>query len=176
MPLKIDNQTFFNQYKTNSWINPPIVVAWKFSSAENLGALLRVCDNFGVKQVFFVGKEEDYKLSKIKRNATTSINKIDWCFVSETEIWNTLPANDLKIAIDTTSKSVALNQYNFNETRNSSCLFFGNETIGLENDVIEKCDESIHIPMIGNSYSMNVVNAASVALYEAVKQCSLTEK
>jgi len=176
MSRKIDNQTYFTQHKNPRWTNPPIIVAWKFSSAENLGALLRVCDNFGVKQVFFVGKEEDYKLSKIKRNATTSINKIDWCFVSETEIWNRLPANDLKIAIDTTSESVALNQYNFKNITNSFCLFFGNETIGLENDVIEKCDESIHISMIGDSYSMNVVNAAAVVLCEAARQCLLIKK
>ena len=86
MAQKIDNQTYFNQNRTVSWNNPPIVVAWKFSSAENLGALLRVCDNFGVKQVFFVGNEVDYKSSKIKRNATTSFNKVEWCFVSENDI------------------------------------------------------------------------------------------
>ena len=175
MSLKIDNQTFFNQHKINGWTNPPIVVAWKFSSAENLGALLRVCDNFGVKKVFFVGSEEDYKYSKIKRNATTSINKIDWSFVSETELWERVPSQILKIGIDTTSESKELNQYDFNKLKDSFCLFFGNETIGLEENVLQKCDESIHISMIGESLSMNVVNAASVVLYEAARQCLLKE-
>jgi tRNA G18 (ribose-2'-O)-methylase SpoU len=58
---KIDNQTFFNQQEIVTWKTPPMVVAWKFSSAENLGALLRVCDNFGVKKALFVGEEEGYK-------------------------------------------------------------------------------------------------------------------
>jgi len=174
MPQKIDNQTFFNQNETPNWINPPIVVAWQFSSAENLGALLRVCDNFGVKQVFFVGEESDYKASRIKRNATTSINKVDWSFVSKTEIWEKLPSAILKIAVDTTSESVAINQYNFKTSKNPFCLFFGNETIGLEAEVIQNCDASVHIPMIGNSFSMNVVQAASVTLYEVVKQCLLS--
>ena len=169
MSLKIDNQTFFNQNKTSSWINPPVIVAWKFSSAENLGALLRVCDNFGVKKVFFVGNENDYKTSKIKRNATTSFKKIDWSFVTETELWNIIPIETMKISVDTTSDSISLNQFKFNSS--PFCLFFGNETIGLSDDVVQKCDESIHISMIGDSYSMNVVNAASVVLYEAVKQC-----
>lgn len=173
MSNKIDNQTFFNENETPNWSNPPIVVAWKFASAENLGALLRVCDNFGVKQVFFVGDEADYKYSKIKRNATTSIKKIDWKFVTETELWNKLPKEVMKIAVDTTSNSIELNQYNFKAIENSFCLFFGNETIGLEDEVIKKCDTSVHIPMIGNSFSMNVVQAASVALYEAVRQCLL---
>ena len=173
MPNKIDNQTFFNQNKTHHWNNPPIVVAWKFSSAENLGALLRVCDNFGVQEVFFVGDEADYKQSRIKRNATTSINKVAWKFVTETELWSKLPSETMKIAVDTTSVSVELNQYNFQALENSFCLFFGNETIGLEDEVVKKCDASIHIPMIGNSFSMNVVQAASVTLYEAVRQCVL---
>jgi len=173
MSNKIDNQTFFNQNKTAHWNNAPIVVAWKFSSAENLGALLRVCDNFGVKQVFFVGNEADYKHSRIRRNATTSINKVVWKFVTETELWSELPLEIVKIAVDTTSESVELNQYNFKALENSFCLFFGNETIGLEDEVIQKCAASIHVPMIGNSFSMNVVQAASVTLYEAVRQSVL---
>lgn len=175
MSLKIDNQTYFNQHKTLNWETPPIVVAWKFSSAENLGALLRVCDNFGVKQVFFVGNEAAYKASRIKRNATTSIKKVDWSFISESEIWEKIPSRSLKIAVDTTSESVAINQYNFKVVEKSFCLFFGNETIGLEDEVIQHCDDSVHIPMIGNSLSMNVVQAASVTLYEATRQCLLDE-
>lgn len=174
MTQKIDNQTFFNQHKIDNWENPPIVVAWSFSSAENLGALLRVCDNFGVKQVFFVGKEEDYKTSKIKRNATTSYNKIDWRFVSDIHIWEVLPRDSIKIAIDTTTKSVALNKFNFNELGNPFCLFFGNETVGLVNEVIENCNASIHIPMIGHSFSMNVVQSAAVTLFEASRQSILS--
>ena len=64
--IKTNNQTFFNENKTPNWDNSPIVVAWKFSSAENLGALIRVCDNFGIQQVFFVGDEADYKQSRIR--------------------------------------------------------------------------------------------------------------
>jgi len=175
MSIKIDNQTFFNQHKTVGWANPPIVVAWKFSSAENLGALLRVCDNFGVKKVFFVGEVNDYKGSRIKRNATTSFKKIDWNFISELEIWNVIPNEFTKIAIDTTSHSIPLNQYDFTKENNSFCFFLGNETIGLENSTLQKCDESIHISMIGDSLSMNVVNAASVVLYETTKQCLLVD-
>jgi len=173
MSQKIDNQTFFTDNRYSEWNNPPVVVAWKFSSSENLGALLRVCDNFGVKQVFFVGNEIDYKLSKIKRNATTSFKKVDWSFVTVTELWEKLPKEVLKIAVDTTSDSVAISQYDFRKIEKSFCLFFGNETIGLEDTVIQKCNTSVHIPMIGNSFSMNVVQAASVTLYEVAKQCVL---
>lgn len=172
---KIDNQTFFNEKKFPVWDTPPIVVAWKFSSAENLGALLRVCDNFGVKQIFFVGYAADYKQSKIKRNATTSIKKVAWSFVSETDIWNRFSPEITKIAVDTTSGSVAINQFDFKSLEDSFCLFFGNETIGLEDEVVKKCDASVHIPMIGDSFSMNVVQAASVTLYEAVRECLINK-
>lgn len=175
MSNKIDNQTFFNENETPTWEKAPIVVTWKFSSAENLGALLRVCDNFGVQKVFFVGEEQEYKFSRIKRNATTSINKIDWKFVSESELWDQLPKKSLKIGVDTTSASVAINQYSFKDLEGQFCLFFGNETIGMEDEIIKKCDASIHIPMIGKSFSMNVVQAASVTLYEVTRQCLLKD-
>mgnify|MGYP000156205387 CR=1 FL=1 len=173
---KIDNQTFFNEHESPKWETAPIVVAWKFTSADNLGALIRVCDNFGVKQVFFVGNELDYKLSRIKRNATTAFKKVEWSFISENQIWENLPKETLKIAVDTTSESVAINDFDFKKYKNEMCLFFGNETIGLEDGVVKKCDASVHIPMIGNSFSMNVVQAASVTLYEVVRQLILTEK
>lgn len=173
MNQKIDNQTYFNQKPTPNWEFPPIVVAWDFLSAENLGALLRVCDNFGVKQAFFVGDEKDYKVSKIKRNATTSFNKIDWKFVAKETIWEVLPTAIFKIAVDTTSESVTLNEFDFKNLSNSYCLFFGNERVGLEDMVVKKCDRSVHIPMLGDSYSMNVVQSAAVVLFEATRQSIL---
>jgi tRNA G18 (ribose-2'-O)-methylase SpoU len=175
MAQKLDNQTFFNQHKTESWENPPMVVAWKFSSAENLGALLRVCDNFGIKQVLFVGEEVDYKASKIKRNATTSYHKIGWKFVSEQTLWETLSSDVFKIAVDTTTESISINAFDFKALQSSFCLFFGNESIGLEDEIIEMCDASIHIPMVGDCFSMNVVQAAAVTLFEAARQSVLTE-
>ena len=173
MPHKIDHQTFFTHHSKPSWKNPPIVVAWEFSSAQNLGALLRVCSNFGVQDVFFVGKEKDHKFSKIKRNATTSINKVNWKFVDANELWQQLPPTTMKIAVETTSASTAIHQHNFKSIKASCCLFFGNETIGLENEVILKCDAAVHISMVGESLSMNVVQSASVVLYEMTKQCLL---
>ena len=179
MAEAINNQVFFSEQTKAKWKNPPIVVAWKFSFSENLGALLRVCDNFGVQQVYFIGEEKDYKLSKIKRLATTSFSKIELCFVSENDIWNTLPQNCFKIAVDTTSESVSLNNYRFDavlKKNNQFCLFFGNESIGLQTEDINQCDDSVHIPMIGSTYSMNVVQAASVVLFESVRQCLYIKK
>ena len=173
MVQKVDNQTFFNKNETPVWSFPPIVVAWKFSSAENLGALLRVCDNFGVQQVFFVGEESDYKLSKIKRNATTSYLKVEWKFITEKKLWDALPSTMLKIAVDTTTESIAINSFNFKEVQNSFCLFFGNETVGLEDEVVKQCNGSVHIPMIGESFSMNVAQSAAVTLFEAARQTLL---
>lgn len=174
MSKAINNQDFFNAVKLPHWEKPPMVVAWKFSSPGNLGALLRVCDNFGVKQVYFIGVEADYNLTKIKRNATTSFSKITLNFIGKSEIWNVIPANYTKLAIDTTSDSVSLVDFNFVEVHDSQqsfCLFFGNETVGLNDEVINNCDAAIHIPMIGETYSMNVVQAASVVLFESVRQC-----
>jgi|GEM_PF-2775761 len=173
MPQKIDNQTYFNQNSGPSIDNPPIVVAWNFLSAENLGALLRVCDNFGVQQAFFVNKEQSFRLSKIKRTAITAYNKINWQFVTPEDLWKNLPESCFKIAVDTTSKSVALTAFDFKNISHPYCLFFGNERVGLDNEVINHCNASIHIPMVGNSYSMNVVQSAAVVLYEAVRQTTL---
>lgn len=53
----------------------------------------------------------------------------------------------------------------------NSCLVFGNETQGLPDRILEKHPERCYrIPMEGPVRSLNLANAVSVALYEAIRQ------
>ena len=44
-------------------------------------------------------------------------------------------------------------------------LIVGNEVDGVESEVLEMCDEVVHIPMHGKKESLNVSVAAGVAMY-----------
>lgn len=55
--------------------------------------------------------------------------------------------------------------------RPNSVLVFGNETSGLPPKIMEKHPEQcFRIPMPGNVRSLNLANAVSVVLYEALRQ------
>lgn len=55
-------------------------------------------------------------------------------------------------------------------------LVFGSETRGLnENLIYNNPDTSIRIPMINNKRSLNLANAVSIVLYEAIRQTKVFE-
>ena len=52
-------------------------------------------------------------------------------------------------------------------------LVFGNEVMGVEQEVVDMCDGAIEIPQIGTKHSLNVSVAGGVVIwnfFEALKQ------
>lgn len=61
--------------------------------------------------------------------------------------------------------------YHFNtELKGAIALVIGNEGRGLSRLVKEKCDVLVRIPMKGKISSLNASNAASILMYEVVRQ------
>ncbi|MFN2382191.1 MAG: tRNA (cytidine(34)-2'-O)-methyltransferase [Guyparkeria sp.] len=60
--------------------------------------------------------------------------------------------------------------------RDDDVLLFGPETRGLPDTVLESLPASqrLYLPMVAGSRSLNLANAASVALFEAWRQLSFT--
>ena len=52
-------------------------------------------------------------------------------------------------------------------------ILFGEEKLGLSNDILEKSHKHIIIPMYGMAQSLNVSAAAAIVLYEAQRQRQL---
>lgn len=50
------------------------------------------------------------------------------------------------------------------------CIVMGAEDVGLSDQALRLCDELVKIPILGKIQSLNVSVAASVILYEAVRQ------
>jgi 23S rRNA (guanosine2251-2'-O)-methyltransferase len=46
----------------------------------------------------------------------------------------------------------------------SICLVLGDEERGISNAVFRNCSEGVHLPMVGNTGSLNVSVAAGIAL------------
>jgi RNA methyltransferase, TrmH family len=49
-------------------------------------------------------------------------------------------------------------------------LLLGSEGPGLPDDVADRCDDAIRIPMVGTAESLNLAAAASVVLYEVARR------
>ena len=70
-----------------------------------------------------------------------------------------------KIALEITTESQKIEdlELNFNK---KIALIIGSEISGISNELLEICNKTVHIEMFGKNSSMNVVQAASIALYE----------
>jgi 23S rRNA (guanosine2251-2'-O)-methyltransferase len=55
-------------------------------------------------------------------------------------------------------------------------LVLGSEERGISGEVLAECDFAVKLPMLGSVGSLNVANAASVAIYEVVRQRLMAEK
>jgi tRNA G18 (ribose-2'-O)-methylase SpoU len=49
-------------------------------------------------------------------------------------------------------------------------LVLGNEALGVEGEVLDRCDELLEVPVFGYKNSLNVACTAAVVVYEILRQ------
>lgn len=153
--------------KTNKEI---IVVADEIRSPENVGMIIRVSEAFGSKKIIFLGNSPNLDNRKVKRTSRSAEKGMELFF-------NQLPQEtiiELKekgyklIGIEITDNSTLLKDFDFNNL-DKLAYFIGNEKEGVGSEILNKMDTILHFDLFGNNSSINVVNALSVALYEATR-------
>ena len=134
---------------------------------HNLSAILRTCDAAGVFEANFISKK-----NAVKTFNSTAQGSQKWVKLNSHE--NIITAiSDLKNKgfklYGTTLNSKSVDYRNFDYSQNT-CFVLGAEKWGLSNELISMVDQSIFIPMRGMVQSLNVSVAASILLFEAIRQ------
>jgi len=168
MAKYIKSRVFFEKNKSGKKKKPhPIIVCWKLTTPNNLGNVLRIADNMACEKVLFVDENPTFKDRNIKKTAQTSFKAIEWHFCT-TENWKEHIPDDYKhFAIETAKPSSDLYE---TELPEKIVLFVGNEKVGVDNNVLQKCEKSVFIPMKGHNKSMNVSHALTIVLGEWLRQ------
>lgn len=134
----------------------------------NLGTIIRSSVAFGANGIFISRNSVDVYSSKVIRSAMGAIFKIPIiteCNVKE--ILKFLKSKNITIySLDLAAQNY-ISETNF---KNSSAIIVGNESTGIEKDIISTADKRIKIKMVKNVDSLNASVACSVALYEISKQ------
>lgn len=145
----------------------PIIVADGLRTPENVGALVRLAANVGCRTVCLVGTG-DMKESKIRKTACMAWDYVSLARVDDAEaLRSAIPAGYEFVAVETTPDSKSL--YSAPLPRKVA-LVVGSEVHGVSDGVLELCPRRVYIPMSGPDTSMNVSQAAAVALFEWVRQ------
>lgn len=143
-----------------------VVVMEAFCDPQNVNAVLRTCDSFGVQEVHVVeGPMKGFdRNKKISQNADKWLDVTRW--TSTRECLAALKGRGFAIYVTWLGEgTVGLRDLDF---AGPVALVFGNESRGVSDDALALADARYAIPMRGFSQSLNVSVAAAVSLARAV--------
>ncbi len=159
----------FNRIKNvlNSRMKNLTVLVEAVNKPHNLSAILRTCDAAGVFEANFISEKD-----KVKTFNSTAQGSQKWVKLNNHETTisavSELKKKGFKL-YGTTLNERSTDYRNFDYSENT-CFVLGAEKWGLSDQLISKVDESIFIPMSGMVQSLNVSVAASILLFEAIRQ------
>lgn len=164
------NKFFANKhYQPFSDETAPILIAWHLQTPENAGHLLRLAANVGCRLVLFIKNDEEatFKTAKMKYVAGQAAKNFNWRYCLPEEVDQLVPADYTFLALETTPGSSNLFSVKLPV---KMALMVGSERSGIPVGVNFRNQQNVHIPMHGTVKSMNVSHAASVCLFEWVRQ------
>ena len=128
---------------------------------HNTSAVIRSCDVFGIQEINIV---EERNTKRIDREIAMGAQK--WVdlnrFNSVKDCIQDLKQKGYQIVATTPHTNDCL-LYDFDVTK-KSCFFFGRETEGLSDEVINQADSFLKIPMVGFTESLNISVSAAIIL------------
>jgi len=147
---------------------PLLVICDELSDPHNLGAILRTAECVGAHGVI-IPKRRSVGLTAVVAKA--SAGAVEYIKVARvTNITATI--EELKkqgVWIFGTAAEGSIPMYEA-DLKGPAAIIIGSEGDGMSRLVRESCDVTVHIPMRGRITSLNASAAASVLLYEALRQ------
>ncbi len=141
------------------------IILDRLRSAFNTGNIFRLAEAVGVKEIITCGytpTPPHPKLAKTARGADKVVSFRH--FDNSSEAVDVLRAEGIEkvIAVETTDSAKPAMSYKYPA---KVAIILGNEALGINEETILKCDDSIDLPMFGKKKSINVGNCAAVVLY-----------
>ena len=137
------------------------------SKPHNLSAILRTCDAAGVFEANFICNKNEVKTFNSTAQGSQKWVKLN-NHSSSIDAAKKLKKKGFKL-FGTTLNKKSIDYRKLDFTQNT-CFILGAEKWGLSEDLISEVDECIYIPMYGMVQSLNVSVAASILLFEAIRQ------
>ena len=147
---------------------PLLVICDELSDPHNLGAILRSAECAGAHGVI-IPKRRSVGLTAVVAKA--SAGAVEYMKVAKvTNINATIQElKDKGVWIFGTAAEGSIPMYQADLTI-PAAIVIGSEGDGMSRLVRQNCDVTVHIPMKGRITSLNASAAASILLYEAVRQ------
>lgn len=134
---------------------------------HNTSAVMRSCDVFGIQDLHVI---EERNRKKIDREIAMGAQK--WVDVHRhhqvSDCLDSLKKQNYQIVATTPhTNDTLLKDFDYTQ---KSCFFFGRETEGLSDTVMEQADCFLKIPMVGFTESLNISVSAAIILQDVTSK------
>jgi len=144
---------------------PIIIVLDNIRSAHNVGSIFRTSDAFLIEKLILCGITPTPPSNEIRKSALGSTNSVEWVKKEETGI----AINQLKkegyyiVGVEQVEKATEIQKFQNNKP---IALVFGHEVNGINQEIIDTCDEVIEIPQYGTKHSLNISVCAGIVMWK----------
>lgn len=159
---RIDIATFKQSEKL-----PLIIVLDNIRSLHNVGSVLRTADAFRLKAVYMCGITATPPSPEIHKTALGAEDSVTWRYYEDTlQAVTELKAEGYTVlAVEQVEGSLKLGEFSFTPGQ-CYALVMGNEVKGVQQAVVDACDQALEIPQYGTKHSMNVSVTAGIVMWE----------
>lgn len=144
-----------------------IIILFSVDYQANLGIIFRLCDGIGAKKLYLTGGVTNPGGNIFNRVSRHKEKVVNWEYVKDIEeVLGRVKSEGFEtVAVEITDNSVRFDKYNW---KDKTALILGNEGHGVPDKILNLCDSSVFIPMLGSGGSLNVGVATAVVAYNAL--------
>ena len=154
-----------NQIETNSNY---ILALDSLQDPGNMGTIIRTADSANINQIIINKTTVDPYSPKVIRSTMGAIYRTN--IIEVEDLKTTLKEIQSKgFQIITTDLKATQSIYDINYN-NKTVVVIGNEANGVSQEILQTADKKVIIPMLGKTESLNASIAASIMIYEYVRQ------
>ena len=148
---------------------PVSVILDNLRSAFNVGSIVRTADCSLIKEVITCGITAHPPHRKLEKTSMGALEYVDVRYnASVLDAVKAMKKEGVPVlAFELTEKSTCLWNIDFPLP---SALVFGNEALGISQEILQAADTIIEIPTLGFKNSLNVATAFGIVVYEIQRQ------
>lgn len=148
--------------------NPHFIVLDNLQDPGNLGTIVRTAEGAGVDAIFMSKDCVDIYNPKTIRSTMGSIYRMPHIYIEDTLL---LLEEFRKKGVKSYAAHLqGEHSYEDEDYNSGTAILIGNEGNGLREEVAQKADIWVRIPMCGQVESLNAAIAASVLMFEVARQ------
>ncbi len=147
--------------------NPFLLIAEAIEKPGNLGSMLRSADAANVDALIICDRCTDVHNPNVVRSSVGTLFTVPVIETTSDEMIAYLKEHQIKLVATTPDTDL---EYTDIDLTKPTAIAVGTEQLGLSAKWLECAAEKIKIPMLGAADSLNVTAAATLLLYEVLRQ------